>query len=313
MARALVDCWRSSRRSPPAAERTRRTRLVGGGGRRAAPSRARASRRSRSAPRTSPRSSSSASSTSRRCEAKGYTVNLKKNIGADRDHRHGADERRDRRLSRVHRRVAVARWPRRDDPAKTAAEEYAQLAKQFYEGRGQTVSNPTPFQDVDAIATTKAFASEERADQGRGPQEARQLLARRATRVQEPPTGSRGHEEGLRDRQRQVPAARAGRAVPGAGHGQGRHGEHLHDGRAARERASTRCSRTPRASSASRTSAFVIDKNKLAAARWRSEFMNVINGGQQAPDDRGDHRDEQGGRARQTGRGHGGQAVPRGQ
>jgi osmoprotectant transport system substrate-binding protein len=28
----------------------------------------------------------------------------------------------------------------------------------FYEGRGQTVSEPTPFQDVDAIATTKAFA-----------------------------------------------------------------------------------------------------------------------------------------------------------
>ena len=47
---------------------------------------------------------------------------------------------------------------KRNEPAKTAAEEY-QLAKQFYETRGQTVSNPTPFQDVDAIATTKAFAA----------------------------------------------------------------------------------------------------------------------------------------------------------
>ena len=47
---------------------------------------------------------------------------------------------------------------KRNEPAKTADEEY-QLAKQFYEGRGQTVSEPTPFEDVDAIATTKAFAT----------------------------------------------------------------------------------------------------------------------------------------------------------
>jgi osmoprotectant transport system substrate-binding protein len=47
---------------------------------------------------------------------------------------------------------------KRNVPAKTADEEY-QLAKQFYEGRGQTVSDPTPFEDVDAIATTKAFAT----------------------------------------------------------------------------------------------------------------------------------------------------------
>jgi osmoprotectant transport system substrate-binding protein len=47
---------------------------------------------------------------------------------------------------------------KRNEPAKTADEEY-QLAKQFYESRGQTVSEPTPFEDVDAIATTKAFAT----------------------------------------------------------------------------------------------------------------------------------------------------------
>ena len=32
--------------------------------------------------------------------------------------------------------------------------------KEFYEGRGQVVSEKTPFQDTDAIATTKEFASE---------------------------------------------------------------------------------------------------------------------------------------------------------
>jgi osmoprotectant transport system substrate-binding protein len=36
-------------------------------------------------------------------------------------------------------------------------EEY-NLAKQFYEKRGQTMSQMTPFFDVDAIATTKAYA-----------------------------------------------------------------------------------------------------------------------------------------------------------
>ena len=89
-------------------------------------------------------------------EAKGYTVNLKKNIGAT--------EIIDTALTShkidaypEYTGESVATVAKRNEPAKTAAEEY-QLAKQFYEGRGQTVSNPTPFQDVDAIATTKAYA-----------------------------------------------------------------------------------------------------------------------------------------------------------
>ena len=90
-------------------------------------------------------------------QARGYTVNLKKNIGAT--------EIIDTALTShkidgypEYTGESVATVAKRNEPAKTAAEEY-QLAKQFYETRGQTVSNPTPFQDVDAIATTKAFAA----------------------------------------------------------------------------------------------------------------------------------------------------------
>ncbi len=89
-------------------------------------------------------------------QAKGYTVNLKKNIGAT--------EIVDKALTShkidaypEYTGESVATVAKRNEPAKSADEEY-QLAKQFYEGRGQTVSEPTPFQDVDAIATTKAFA-----------------------------------------------------------------------------------------------------------------------------------------------------------
>jgi osmoprotectant transport system substrate-binding protein len=89
-------------------------------------------------------------------EAKGYTVKLKKNIGAT--------EIIDTALTShkidgypEYTGESVATVAKRNEPAKTADEEY-QLAKAFYEGRGETVSEPTPFEDVDAIATTKAFA-----------------------------------------------------------------------------------------------------------------------------------------------------------
>jgi osmoprotectant transport system substrate-binding protein len=89
-------------------------------------------------------------------EAKGYTVKLKKNIGAT--------EIIDTALTShkidaypEYTGESVATVAKRNEPAKTAAEEY-QLAKQFYESRGETVSEPTPFEDVDAIATTKAYA-----------------------------------------------------------------------------------------------------------------------------------------------------------
>jgi glycine betaine/choline ABC-type transport system substrate-binding protein len=89
-------------------------------------------------------------------EAKGYTVKLKKNIGAT--------EIIDTALTShkidgypEYTGESVATVAKRNEPAKTADEEY-QLAKQFYASRGETVSEPTPFQDVDAIATTKTFA-----------------------------------------------------------------------------------------------------------------------------------------------------------
>jgi len=89
-------------------------------------------------------------------EAKGYTVNLKKNIGAT--------EIIDKALTShkidaypEYTGESVATVAKINEPAKTADEEY-QLAKKFYEGRGETVSDPTPFEDVDAIAATKAYA-----------------------------------------------------------------------------------------------------------------------------------------------------------
>jgi osmoprotectant transport system substrate-binding protein len=71
-------------------------------------------------------------------EAKGYTVKLKKNIGAT--------EIIDTALTShkidgypEYTGESVATVAKRNVPAKTADEEY-QLAKQFYESRGQTVS-----------------------------------------------------------------------------------------------------------------------------------------------------------------------------
>src|SRR5919108_3943396 len=85
-------------------------------------------------------------------EAKGYTVNLKKNIGAT--------EITDKALTSKQ----IDAYPEYsgestatvfginklyDSPEDTVAE-----AKTKYQQRGQVVSNPTPFEDVDAIATT---------------------------------------------------------------------------------------------------------------------------------------------------------------
>ena len=89
-------------------------------------------------------------------EAKGYTVNLKRNIGPT--------EITDKALTSKQ----IDAYPEytgittavvaKDDSLSPSKEDTAQKAKAFYEKRGQTVVGPTPFQDVDAIATTKAFA-----------------------------------------------------------------------------------------------------------------------------------------------------------
>jgi osmoprotectant transport system substrate-binding protein len=89
-------------------------------------------------------------------EAKGYKVNLKKNIGSteiiDKALTSGQIDGYPEYLG-----VTVAVVARKDIVAQSADETY-RLAKEFYEGRGQTVSQATPFFDVDAIATTKEFA-----------------------------------------------------------------------------------------------------------------------------------------------------------
>jgi osmoprotectant transport system substrate-binding protein len=91
-------------------------------------------------------------------EAKGYTVNLKKNIGST--------EIIDKALTSneidgypEYLGVALSVVARQDRVFKSAEETY-NAAKKFYEGRGQVISEQTPFFDVDAIATTKEFADQ---------------------------------------------------------------------------------------------------------------------------------------------------------
>jgi osmoprotectant transport system substrate-binding protein len=91
-------------------------------------------------------------------EAKGYKVNLKENIGSTEiidkaltsNEIDGYPEYTGVSLSVVAKNDILAESP----------EQTQQLVKEFYEGRGQVVSDATPFQDTDAIATTKEFASE---------------------------------------------------------------------------------------------------------------------------------------------------------
>jgi osmoprotectant transport system substrate-binding protein len=91
-------------------------------------------------------------------EAQGYTVNLKKNIGSteiiDKSLTSGEIDGYPEYLG-----VSLAVAARQDLIPKSADETY-RLAKEFYEGRGQVISEQTPFFDVDAIATTKEFAQQ---------------------------------------------------------------------------------------------------------------------------------------------------------
>jgi osmoprotectant transport system substrate-binding protein len=90
-------------------------------------------------------------------EAKGYKVNYKENIGAT--------EIIDKALTSKqidaypeYTGVSLSVVAKKDTVTKSP-EETQQLVKDFYEGRGQEVSDATPFQDTDAIATTKEFAA----------------------------------------------------------------------------------------------------------------------------------------------------------
>jgi osmoprotectant transport system substrate-binding protein len=91
-------------------------------------------------------------------EAKGYTVNLKKNIGSteiiDKSLTSGEIDGYPEYLG-----VAVSVAFRKDIIPKSAEQTY-NLAKGLYGDRGQVISQQTPFFDVDAIATTKEYADQ---------------------------------------------------------------------------------------------------------------------------------------------------------
>jgi osmoprotectant transport system substrate-binding protein len=88
--------------------------------------------------------------------AKGYKVRLRKDIGPteviDKELTSGAIDAYPEYLG-----VALTVVARREDAGVSAAETY-RLAKDFYAQRGQALSEQTPFENVDAIATTQFFA-----------------------------------------------------------------------------------------------------------------------------------------------------------
>jgi osmoprotectant transport system substrate-binding protein len=91
-------------------------------------------------------------------QAKGYKVNLKRNIGATEITDKALTSKRiDAYPEYTGITTAVVA---QDDELTPTKEETARKAKAFYEKRGQVVIGPTPFQDVDAIATTKEFAQQ---------------------------------------------------------------------------------------------------------------------------------------------------------
>jgi osmoprotectant transport system substrate-binding protein len=89
-------------------------------------------------------------------EAKGIRVNLRKAIGPT--------EEIDQVLERggidgypEYLGIAVTVAAGQEDAGSTPEETY-KLAKEFYAGRGQAISQQTPFQNVDVVATTQYFA-----------------------------------------------------------------------------------------------------------------------------------------------------------
>jgi osmoprotectant transport system substrate-binding protein len=90
-------------------------------------------------------------------QAKGYTVKLKENIGAT--------EIIDKALTSK----TIDAYPEytgvslsvvaKNDKLTESPEETARLVKEFYEGRGQQVSDTTPFQDTDALAVLKDYGA----------------------------------------------------------------------------------------------------------------------------------------------------------
>jgi osmoprotectant transport system substrate-binding protein len=90
--------------------------------------------------------------------AKSYTVRLRKDIGPteiiDKELTSGAIDAYPEYLG-----VALTVAAGQENAGDSAAETY-RLAKEFYAERGQALSEQTPFENVDAIATTQFFAQE---------------------------------------------------------------------------------------------------------------------------------------------------------
>jgi osmoprotectant transport system substrate-binding protein len=92
--------------------------------------------------------------------ANGYNVIVRKNIGStevvDKALRDGDIQAYPEYLG-----VAATVVAGEDVTGKSAAETY-RIARDFYASRGQTLSQQTPFENVDAIAATRYFAQRER-------------------------------------------------------------------------------------------------------------------------------------------------------
>jgi osmoprotectant transport system substrate-binding protein len=92
--------------------------------------------------------------------ANGYNVTLRKNIGStevvDKALQRGEIQAYPEYLG-----VAATVVAGEDVSGKSAAETYG-IASDFYASRGQTLSRQTPYENVDAIATTRYFAQRER-------------------------------------------------------------------------------------------------------------------------------------------------------
>jgi osmoprotectant transport system substrate-binding protein len=90
--------------------------------------------------------------------ARGYKVRLQKDIGPteviDKELTAGAIDAYPEYLG-----VAITVVARKEDAGDSAAETY-RLAEDFYARRGQALSEQTPFENVDALATTEFFAQQ---------------------------------------------------------------------------------------------------------------------------------------------------------
>ncbi len=90
-------------------------------------------------------------------EAKGYTVNYKKNLGsseiADKSLTSGQIDAYPEYVG-----IFLSTTAGDETTFKSVEEAYA-AAKKFAEGRGDTLTTLTPFSDTDAIATTKDYAT----------------------------------------------------------------------------------------------------------------------------------------------------------